>query len=340
MSDPSRRPPAQLIVGPPEHGVVGYARSLASALHAAQHPEAPADGERVDRAHLHFTDRLFGPDPERAAARIGELAQQRSLSVTLHDIPQPSDGETSLIRRAAAYRSVIRAARGVVCNSEHEAELIRRHVDADAVLEVIPLPVESPFEGSTGGATAAPTASSEPTVAIVGFIYPGKGHREAIDALADARERHGSDGLPRTVTAFGRASAGHERDVDALRAHAERRGVGFETTGYLTDDELMARCVAAAVPLSAHQHISASGSINTWLRAGRRPLVLSGRYAREMEALRPGSLRLVDSHDLPDAIADSARRPPLTRLASTVSLRPLLADTVEAYVAWWRSVSW
>ncbi len=340
MSDLGERPPLQLIVGPPEHGVVGYARSLASALDAAPADDAPKGGEGVDRAHLHFTDRLFGPDPERAADRIAGLAQQRRLSVTLHDIPQPSDGEASMIRRAAAYRSVIRAARGVVCNSEHEAELIRRHVDAEAVLEVIPLPVESLSESSIAGSSAASTAPLESTVAIVGFIYPGKGHREAIDALAEAHQRHGPDLLPRTVTAFGRASVGHERDVDALQAHAQRRGVGFESTGYLSDVALLARCTAAAVPLSAHQHISASGSINTWLSAGRRPLVLSGRYAREMASLRPGTLRLVEPLDLADAIADSARHPEGTRLAGTVSLRPVLADTVESYVAWWRKVSW
>jgi len=139
---------------------------------------------------------------------------------------------------------------------------------------------------------------------------------------------------------FGRAAAGHERDLDALVAYADERGVRFEATGYLSDDELLERCSSAAVPLSAHQHVSASGSINTWIQAGRRPLVLESRYALEMAELRPGTLRLVEPRDLATAIADALAHPESTWIEAGASMAPDLDDVARAYIAWWRQVEW
>ena len=42
--------------------------------------------------HLHFTDRVFGDSTTAAADTIARLARVRPVSVTLHDIPQRSDG--------------------------------------------------------------------------------------------------------------------------------------------------------------------------------------------------------------------------------------------------------
>ena len=47
------------------------------------------------------------------------------------------------------------------------------------------------------------------------------------------------------------------------------------------------------VGLVAHANLSASGSLNSWLAAGRRPLVRTSDYAHEMAALRPARSRLL-----------------------------------------------
>ena len=50
----------------------------------------PADGPA--RVHLHVTDHLLGRSPEEALAVVAALAARGPVSLTLHDLPQPSDG--------------------------------------------------------------------------------------------------------------------------------------------------------------------------------------------------------------------------------------------------------
>lgn len=323
--------PTQLLVGPTEHGVVRYARSIAAALPVGRGDTRAIrtlDGIAAERVQLHFTDRLFGASPEEAAERVVAFAGANPTSITLHDLPQASDGAINHRRRADAYRRVARAAVGVVCNSRHEADLLR---GLDAFLEptVIALPVDS----SAGVVGSRERAASTPTVALVGFLYPGKGHREVVDAVAALK-------APLSVTGLGRASEGHERDEVALRRHAAAVGVRFEMTGFLPDDELFLRCRTAAVPVAAHQHFSASASINTWLLAGRRPIVLDGPYTREMAELRPGTLTLSTPGRLAESIEQALTHPESTFLDEGTSLRPVLADVAAAYLDWWDELPW
>ena len=123
-------PPA-LITPPGDHGVAVYARDLAAAV-GARHPSLvtvePDDLGRLPdgtAAHAHFTDRLWADSPEQASGRFAALADRLRLSVTLHDVPQASDGERNRERRRAAYAAVAASARGVVVNSDHERALLR-----------------------------------------------------------------------------------------------------------------------------------------------------------------------------------------------------------------------
>ena len=176
---PAWAPPALVLTGQPEHGVSTYARHLAESVRAAYPTTellSPRGAPGADWVHLHFTDRLWGADAASAAAAVEALAERHRVTVTLHDVPQPSDLR-HLSRRAESYRRVVRAATGVVCNSHHEAELLRRFTASDAAPSVIPLPV----------APAHPFAAPErlePVVAILGFYYPGKGHDRAVAAVA------------------------------------------------------------------------------------------------------------------------------------------------------------
>ena len=337
--------PRLVVAGERRHGVVRYARELAEAVGAHVGADVslgagePADGDAtLDGAgplHLHFTDRVWGASPEEAAMRVVRLAARVPVTVTLHDLPQASDGP-ALRRRIASYRRVALAARGVVCSSEHEAALLRDVVRPGSTVEavVIPLPVDVRAPGS-------PRAPTDDEVTLLGFVYPGKGHVEAIDAVAAlaAAGRPSAAGLG--VTALGRASAGHEEELARMAADAAALGVRFAVTGYLDDATLLARCRRAGVPVAAHQHVSASGSIVAWVAAGRRPLVPGTRYSREMAALRPGTLALYAPGDLAGAIDRARRAPGSTWWAADATTGPGSPDAAAAHIAWWTSgVAW
>ncbi|MET4052777.1 glycosyltransferase involved in cell wall biosynthesis [Frigoribacterium sp. PvP054] len=305
----------------------------------------PADPAPVDvvvpRAHLQFTDRLWGPSPAAAADVVEHLADGTALTVTLHDLPQPSDGERNLRRRGEAYARVVAVARGVVVNSEHERALLRETIGFEGPVEVIPLPVDP---------HPLPAGRPEPDgdVAVVGFFYPGKGHAEVVAAVAGlaagrpAAEagRVGDDATRPVadvtgVVALGRASPGHEGELRQLVDEAAALGVPFGATGYLDDATLLDRARRASVPVAAHQHVSASGSIATWVAAGRRPLVPDTRYSREMATLRPGTLTLYPEGGLATAIAAALADPASTWLDEDAVTRPGLDEVADAYAALW-----
>lgn len=327
-------PPAILLFDDPRHGVALLARQIAEATaardavstlelrDAEEHPSVP------DRVHAHFTDRLWAGTPEDAAARFEALAARTRLTVTLHDIPQPSDGERNRVRRTAAYRRVVDASVGVVVNSRHEAALLEEAgIVADPT--VIPLPVDM-HPGRVD------PEDLDGSAAVLGFFYPGKGHAEVAEALADLRAAGARD--PLRLLSLGGISPGHEGEMADLIADAVAGGVEVEVTGYLDDHDLLARCRVVSVPVVAHRHFSASGSLGSWISAGRRPLVVDSRYVREMAELRPGTLAIVEEgpSSLASAIAAALADPATTVLPADLDLGPGLADIGRAYLDWWR----
>nr|WP_157497822.1 hypothetical protein [Leifsonia sp. Leaf325] len=346
---PTPDAPDLLVVGPPRHGVTRYARDLADAAEAggfSRQPLVVTDGAAAvravigaDRVHAHVTDRLFGSTPEEAAETVERLAALTSLTITLHDLPQESDG-SSYERRVAAYGRFIDASDGVVVNSRHEAELVVEHLGPrTASVTVIPLGTTAEVPaGAHADATTTPTALTALTVLIAGYLYPGKGHLDAVEAAAAAVSRLRREGTPvdgARVVAIGGPSLGHEADVERLRERARQLGVDLEVTGVLDDDAFHRRLASEGIPVAAHQHVSASRSMSDWAERGRRPLVRSSRYAREMDGLRPGTLTVYAPSDLPDALVDAFRSPESTRLAPLTSLRPTLSDAALAYRDWW-----
>ncbi|KQX08406.1 MULTISPECIES: hypothetical protein [unclassified Leifsonia] len=344
--------PDLLIIGPQEHGVVQYAHELAAAaqaqglagaVHASRTVESAAFLPPAARVHLHVTDRLFGSTPEEAADNLERLASATSLSITLHDLPQESDG-AGYSRRASAYARFVGAAQAVAVNSEHEARLLAEHVDPsfDRVA-VIPLGARMATpQRADPPATSGLGAQRPLTALIAGYIYPGKGHGEVIDAVADARDRlqvAGENPGPGVVVAIGGPSLGHEADVDALRARADALGVHFEATGYLDGPSYRSATVADGIPVAAHQHLSASRSMLDWIEQGRRPLVPMSRYAAEMAALRPGTMALYDPARLSTHLMDAWRQPGSTRLPVGTALGPTMDDVASAYGSWWAGLA-
>lgn len=333
--------PALLLTGEPRHGVARYARDLAGALRRRE-PGIPlvtepdpaalvraAAGHR--RCHLHVTDRMLAGSPAEAAELVGRIAGVTRLTVTLHDVPQESDGPRNLLRRGAAYTRVCQEVAGVAVNSGHEAALLAEHrvVPDPARVRVIPL-------GATPGPVPRVTAvpADGVTALVAGWVYPGKGHEEVIRAVAAAA---GELGPPAgTVIAAGAPSPGHQDEVDRLTALAGELGVRFRITGGLTDREYADALRAPGVPVAAHRHLSASRTLLDWGEQGRRPLVADSRYAREMAALRPGTLHLCADGELAGALAAAHRDPALTVLPPGTGLAPTLDDVAGAYLDWWR----
>ncbi|WP_265442712.1 hypothetical protein [Flexivirga meconopsidis] len=301
-----------LVVGPEHHGVVAHAQLLLSQPPFAGTSVVRAADAQQARArlrphpdtdvHVHFTDQLFG-GVGRARSTLAELTAGRRYSVTLHDVPQPSDGPLQSAR-SEVYRSVARGSRLVVVSSRHEARLLADLGLADVPVEVVALPVLPRQRTARPGGCA---------VAIAGFIYPGKGHEQVLAAMA---------GLPRAARLLnlGAPSPGHETLVDRYAGSAAELGRTFACTGYLPDAQLLDAMATVRVPVAAPAHVSASGSLTHWNAAGRRPVATRNPFAEEVATLNPGAICLVD--DLAAALRRAWDDPDSTVLPSALAVQP------------------
>ncbi|MCY7396591.1 MAG: hypothetical protein LH468_10635 [Nocardioides sp.] len=174
-------PPLHLLAGEPRHGVTRVAGELARATGAPTSTELTLRG-RPEAVHLHVTDRVLARRPAQAAELVERLARRTRLTLTAHDVPQPSDGRAFAERRVA-YERMLSAAHAWVTSSEHERRLVAEHCDTSPGA-VIPLPLILPDVQPP-----ARTVVAGPTIGLFGHVYPGKGHREAGEAAAGLRER-------------------------------------------------------------------------------------------------------------------------------------------------------
>lgn len=347
--------PHLLLVGPSHHGVVRYGRDLAHALRESGRTVrvvSVRDGQSavsiaagLERVHMHVTDRVFGSNLEEAAVRVEQIGDATDLSITLHDLPQPSDG-TNFSRRQQTYRRFLDSASGVAVNSHYEAELISTFL-LRSVTDVRVIPIGARSVAMAGSAAAGPSqatslAAPPLRVLIGGYIYPGKGHWEAISAVGSLAARLKSVGSrppEATVVAIGAPSAGHEGDIDALHRHADELGVTFRVTGFLDDDLYRREMSSFGIPVAAHQHVSASRSMVDWVELRRNALVVDSPYAREMSKIRPGTMTLYEPDLLADYLEAAWRNPSSTHLAADASIVPTLHDTAREYSAWWAALA-
>ncbi|MFI8589832.1 hypothetical protein [Dietzia maris] len=319
--------PLTLALGPPEHGVTRFAVECARAAGTGVLEVADVAGVRevLDArpgvsVHLHVTDSLFGATADDAAMTVEDLARRRRIGVTLHDVPQPAEGAERCRRRTRAYQRIAGAAGLVVVSSEHERHLCAA---ADiAVDAVIPLPVPD----------LAPPADLTPdarSVGVFGFLHPGKAVdvvADAVAALADAGDEAVS------LRLLGTTAEGHDDYVHAALETVRAAGGGAEVTGRIDDDDLARVLGEVTVPVALFRNVSASGSLNTWAAAGRRPLVYDSDYTREMERRHPGSLLITDGADLAGDLRRLLDDPSPTRREAAPSG---LADLGRAYRRAW-----
>ena len=316
------RPILHLVLGPPEHGVVRCARELAAATETSvisDIEQLPLDAP----IHVHFTDRLFGRTAGEAADAFVAVARRHRapITITMHDVPQASDGR-AFDARKECYRRVIDCASTVVVSSMHERLLLEDVVVRRDDVRVIPLPIRRsvrPIEHRD---------SPRRVVGVLGFVYPGKGHEEVLGAMT-------SLDADVDFLSIGSASPGHESMIDELGSAADRLDRSFASTGFVPDDELDEVLRSVAVPVAFHRHVSASGSINSWIAAGRRPLVPRGRYVEEMEANSPGALWIHENSvaGLAAAMAEALRHPDGTWQRHDVVPYPTLEQAAALYRA-------
>lgn len=301
-----------LVVGPDTHGVVRHAVGIGATtgVPVVRFADVPAAADVAALAgdaaiaHLHYTDRLFGPDAATAAARLRELVAElratglratgleRRVVIGLHDVPE-LDGTPHSTLRVIAYRLVAGCADAIVVASNHERDRLQR-CGIDAEIHVIPLPMDH----RTGPSRSRRSVVARlRTVGVLGFIYPGKGHADVIEA---------STALPPDVTvqAIGQASDGHRDMVTTLERLAQRRGRRLAVTGRLDDASLSRALANVDVPVVPARTMSASASLSTWIGAGRRPVVAVNDYTREVASFAPGLMTLYDPHR-PDQLAAS-----------------------------------
>ncbi|EWC62328.1 hypothetical protein UO65_2315 [Actinokineospora spheciospongiae] len=301
--------------GPASHGVVRHS-ALVADLAAAHGVRAVASNPDV--VHAQFTDGLYGPDTRAAATAFETWAATapRPLVVTLHDVPGADPDPRRGAARAESYRRVVTACDAAVVSSRHEANKVAR-LGGDPV-RVIDLPLPHlPTPGDR------PPWAAVPTLGVLGFVYPGKGHAEAITAAARQPTRP-------AVVAMGAVSTGHDDLAASLHTLAADLGVRFTITGTLSDTEMASAVAAVTVPLALNRGVSASGSLLTWLAGRRKPLTAHGDYADEVAAHSP--VWLYD--DLDDAITAALADPTRTTLPNP----PPWPDTGAAHRALYDSV--
>lgn len=320
-------PVVHLVVGGERHGVVRHGVLVAEGGDGrlVRIPDPTTEAPEVTAADLvvHFTDRLFGGNGRQAAVAFeGAVGSARRVTVVLHDLPQASDGG-SWAARQDGYARVARFADGVVVSSAHEAKLLAV-IAPEVRAHIVPLPVAraesvAPERAWAEGA-GEPGEPGRHTVGVLGFLYPGKGVEEVLAASA---------GLGVRVVNLGMAAPGHESLVGELTGRAAALGIPFEVTGWLSEAGLLAACRRVTVPVAAHQHVSASGSINAWLAAGRRPIVAESVYAREQLDRMPGSVWIAPPERLAASLQRALRDPGSTWLADSVILGPSAGEVAR-----------
>lgn len=310
----------------------------------------------ISLLHLHANDWLFSTGRGRGAARLVEFAQvlrQRgtALAVTLHDLPQPMGGTALDQSRAIGYARITAACAGVAVCSDHERVLLERCVgwldgcaawlDAFTAVEVIPLPIDrqpvdplpiDPLPIDPDESRIPDGLRGGRSVGIFGFLYPGKGHREVLAELAGMSD-------PPTVLAIGAVSPGHEGLVGELTEWGRQHRVPFAVTGYLADDQVPTWLRQVGVPVAAHTRVSASASINSWIAAGRRPLVPAGPYTDELQRRLPGAVSVYGPGELRQRVEDALADPEVSWLPAGFRSSPNTAEVARRYLTWLRRLA-
>lgn len=208
------------------------------------------------------------------------------LIVTLHDVfTRTGLRQRYLQPDVWSLRWLGRTANRIVVHSQIEVERLRGIVPVDKV-RVVPHFVERRgLPLTTTEAKQRIGLDGKRLVTLLGFVYGRKGHRYAVDAVPY---------LPDDVVMVyaGGPVAGRSYVYDLALSKAEEHGLGerFRITGYLTDEELETWISATDLAILPFTDLSASGSLSSWISAGKPMLVTDLPGFREYARRVPGAL--------------------------------------------------
>jgi glycosyltransferase involved in cell wall biosynthesis len=213
-------------------------------------------------------------------------AYQGALVVTLHDVfDREGLRQRHLQPDVWSLRWLGRTADRVVVHSQIEVERLRGIIPMQK-LRVVPHFVERRELALTPQeARARLGLSDRRVVTLLGFVYGRKGHRYAVEAVpfmpADA-----------VMVYAGGPVAGRSYVHDLALSKAQELGLGdrFRITGYLTDEELATWISATTLAILPFTDLSASGSLSSWISAGKPMLVSDLPGFREYGRRVPGAL--------------------------------------------------
>lgn len=296
-----------LHLGRPESGVRRYGQLIADEANTQPGLEVvQVDAGRIDeRAErlaevgrdlsaaqvvvLQWNRRGWGKHGQSLARLVRfRRACRRPLVVTLHDVfDRQGLRQRYLQPDVWSLRQLGRTADRIVVHSEVEVERLRGIVPLDRV-RVIPHFVER--RRLALGADEARERlglADRRVVTLLGFVYGRKGHRFAVEAVPL---------LPEDVVMVyaGGPVAGRSyvHDLALRKAQELRLGDRFRITGYLPEEDLETWMAATHLAILPFTDLSASGSLSSWISAGKPMLVSDLPGFREYARLAPGALNL------------------------------------------------
>ncbi len=183
-----------------------------------------------------------------------------------------------------------RSVRALVC---HQAEADRlRHLPGHRRIQVMPHFIEArSIEGRSGTELQQQLRLQSPVITLQGYLYPGKGHRLLLEAVAQIPEA--------TLVFAGGPSAGSEALQAALESRASELGMTdrLRITGYLDEAILIQYLQATDVAVCPFEKLSASGSIATWIALGQQPLASDLPQIRELNGMVAGAIETFSPYD-------------------------------------------
>jgi glycosyltransferase involved in cell wall biosynthesis len=308
-------------LGRPESGVRRYGQHIADAVRehggvmvleaeagrvdegATELGEVAAELADAQVVILQWNRRGWGTRG-RSLVRLARFrrACRSALVVTLHDIfDRHGLRQRWLQPEAWSLRYLGRAADRVVVHSQVEVERLRGLIPPDRIA-VIPHFVERrvlPLDSSAARQRLG--LADRRIVTLLGFVYGRKGHRYAVEAVPS---------LPEDVIMVyaGGPVAGRSFVHDLATSKARELGLGdrFRITGYLSEDELETWLAATHLAILPFTDLSASGSLSSWIAAGKPMLVSDLPGFREYAERAPGALRVFSPNE-PAALAAAIR---------------------------------
>jgi glycosyltransferase involved in cell wall biosynthesis len=257
-----------------------------------------------------------------------------SLVVTMHDVfDRVGLRQRYLQPDVWSLRQLGRTADRIVVHSQIEVERLRGIVPMDK-LRVIPHFVESrELPMSAQEARQRLGLGQRKLVTLLGFVYGRKGHRYAVEAVPYMPD----DAI---MVYAGGPVEGRTFVYDLALQKAQELGLGdrFRITGYLSDEELGTWMAATHLAILPFTDLSASGSLSSWISAGKPMLVSDLPGTREYARRVPGALNFFapagEAWPLGAAICELLARPladpdpAVQRLARELSM----ANTGDRYL--------